>query len=216
VTAVASLDTIETAIHDMRAGRPIVVTDHAEREDEGDLVVAASHATPAVIAFMMTHCRGLICAPITSDRAAALDLPPMVTENRERLRTAFTVSIDAVKGVTTGISARDRARAVAVLVDPDAGAGDLVRPGHLFPLIADPGGVLARAGHTEAGIDLARLAGLAPAAVICEIAGDDGEMLRGDALKEFSRSHGFTQIAISDLADWLRVGDTEGLTTSGA
>jgi len=206
VSVVASVDTIESAIQDMRAGRPVVVTDHAEREDEGDLVVAASHASPAVIAFMMTHCRGLICAPITSDRAAALELPPMVVNNRERLRTAFTVSIDAVKDVTTGISASDRARAVALLVDPDAGPGDLVRPGHLFPLIADPGGVLARAGHTEAGVDLATLAGLAPAAVICEIAGEDGDMLRGQALRDFSRFHGFTQVAISDLAQWIRDG----------
>lgn len=194
---------VEHAVADLRRGRPVVVTDHPERENEGDLVIAAEDATPEVIAFMMSECRGLICAPITAERAATLDLPAMVERNTESLRTAFTVSVDAAKGVTTGISARDRALAVRVLINADSVATDLVRPGHLFPLVGAAGGVIERPGHTEAALDLAALAGKEPAGLICEIAGADGEMLRGAALAEWSRRHGFVQISISELQDYV-------------
>ncbi|MFV0634120.1 3,4-dihydroxy-2-butanone-4-phosphate synthase [Demequina sp.] len=194
---------LEQAVDEIRAGRAIVVTDHPDREDEGDLVVAAVHATTEWIAFMMRECRGLICAPITLERAQHLDLPLMVERNQEALRTAFTVSVDATHDITTGISAPDRARAVAVLTDPTATASDLVRPGHLFPLIAAAGGVRARPGHTEAAIDLAQLAGLDPSGVICEIAGDDGHMLRGQSLRDFSARHGLVQISIDEMVEAL-------------
>ncbi|WP_291378752.1 3,4-dihydroxy-2-butanone-4-phosphate synthase [Demequina sp.] len=199
---------VEAAIAAIAAGRPVVVTDHPERENEGDLVIAAEDATAAVIAFMMTECRGLICVPVTAARAQTLELPPMVVRNSEALRTAFTVSVDAARGVTTGISATDRAVAVGVLADPASGPADLVRPGHLFPLIAAPGGVLERAGHTEAAIDLAVLAGRRPAGVICEIAGEDGEMLRGESLRAFSRAHGLVQISIAELVRYRQAGVT--------
>ncbi|WNM27577.1 3,4-dihydroxy-2-butanone-4-phosphate synthase [Demequina capsici] len=197
---------VEAAVREFALGRPVVVTDHPDREDEGDLIVAGVHATAEIIAFMMRECRGLICAPMLPDRAARLDLPLMVERNTELLRTAFTVSVDAASGATTGISASDRSRAVAVLCDPGATAGDLVRPGHMFPLIADVGGVVARPGHTEAAIDLARLAGLPPVGVICEIAGDDGEMLRGESLRAFCQEHGLVQVSIDEMIDALTSG----------
>ncbi|WP_062293035.1 3,4-dihydroxy-2-butanone-4-phosphate synthase [Demequina phytophila] len=203
MTAVITRAAVDDAVAAIAAGLPVVVTDHPDREDEGDLIIAAEHATPGWIAFMMRECRGLICAPITAARAAELGLAPMVEVNQEVLRTAFTVSVDAAQGITTGISASDRARAVALLHDSSATAADLVRPGHLFPLVAVDGGVVARPGHTEAAIDLARLAGLAPAGVICEIAGDDGEMLRGEALRAFSRRHGLVQVSIDELVEHL-------------
>src|SRR5580658_7105430 len=171
-------DPIEDAIKEMRAGRMIVVTDDADRENEGDLVMAAEKITPAAVNFMATHGRGLICAPITEERAAQLGLQRMVLENRESYRTDFTVSVDAALGVTTGISAPDRARTIQLLVDPKAAPHDLVQPGHVFPLRARDGGVLRRAGHTEASVDLARLAGLQPAGVLCEILKADGHMAR--------------------------------------
>lgn len=189
----------------MRAGRPIVVTDHPGRENEGDLVIAAALVTAEHVAFMMDQCRGLICAPLTARRAAQLGLPPMVADNAEALRTAFTVSVDAAVGVTTGISAADRARTLAVLVNPDSVAADLVRPGHMFPLIAADGGVLERVGHTEAAVDLAIASGHEPVGVICEIAGEDGEMLRGEALDAFSRRNGFAQISIDDVVAYRRL-----------
>ncbi|MEZ0448705.1 3,4-dihydroxy-2-butanone-4-phosphate synthase [Cellulomonas sp. ICMP 17802] len=195
---------VSDAIDAIRAGRPVVVTDHPGREDEGDLVVAARHATREVVAFMMDQCRGLICVPVTAERAALLDLPPMVPDNQESLRTAFTVSVDATAGITTGISAADRAATIDVLWRPGSTATDLVRPGHVFPLVAHPGGVVARPGHTEAAIDLAVLAGLEPAGVICEIADRDGAMLRGARLRRFSRRHGLVQVSIDELADHLR------------
>lgn len=195
------MSAVERAIASIAAGRPVVVTDHPGREDEGDLVIAAQHATPEWVAFMMSLCRGLICVPITRERAELLQLPPMVPVNTESLRTAFTVSVDATRGITTGISAADRATTIDVLWRPGATAADLVRPGHVFPLVADGGGVVARPGHTEAAVDLARLAGLEPAGVICEIADRHGEMLRGDRLRRFSRRHGFVQISIDELVD---------------
>lgn len=203
MTQTKARSVVADAISEIRSGRPIVVTDHPDREDEGDLVIAAQHATKEWVAFMMRECRGLICAPITAARAAELDLPQMTARNTEVLKTAFTVSIDAARGVTTGISASDRAEAIRLVHDPATTPGDLVRPGHLFPVVAVDGGVRARPGHTEAAIDLSLLAGLRPAGVICEIAGDDGEMLRGSGLREFSGRHGLVQISIDELVEYL-------------
>ncbi|MGW1718632.1 bifunctional 3,4-dihydroxy-2-butanone-4-phosphate synthase/GTP cyclohydrolase II [Streptomyces sp. NPDC002156] len=196
-----SLDPIEQAIADIAAGRPVVVVDDEDRENEGDLVIAAEKATPEIVAFMMSECRGLICAPMEGDELDRLRLPQMVDDNTESMKTAFTVSVDAsaVHGVSTGISASDRATTLQLLAGGDAGADDFVRPGHIFPLRARPGGVLVRNGHTEAAVDLARLAGLRPAGAIVEIAGEDGRMLRLPELIPFARKHGLTIISIEDL-----------------
>lgn len=196
-----SLDPIEQAIADIAAGRPVVVVDDEDRENEGDLVIAAEKVTPEIVAFMMSECRGLICAPMEGDELDRLRLPQMVDDNTESMKTAFTVSVDAsaVHGVSTGISASDRATTLQLLASGDAGADDFVRPGHIFPLRARPGGVLARNGHTEAAVDLARLAGLRPAGAIVEIAGEDGRMLRLPELIPFARKHGLTIISIEDL-----------------
>src|SRR6201991_2993088 len=175
---VPQFDPIEDVIKEIRAGAIVVVTDDEDRENEGDLVMAAEKITPDAVNFMATHGRGLICAPITEERAEELGLQRMVLENRESYRTDFTVSVDAAKGVTTGISAHDRARTIQLLVDPKAKPQDLVQPGHVFPLRAKAGGTLRRAGHTEASVDLARLAGLTPAGVLCEILHTDGTMAR--------------------------------------
>ncbi|MEW2118595.1 bifunctional 3,4-dihydroxy-2-butanone-4-phosphate synthase/GTP cyclohydrolase II [Streptomyces sp. NPDC005474] len=201
-----SLDPIERAIADIAAGRPVVVVDDEDRENEGDLVIAAEKATPEIIAFMMSECRGLICAPMEGDELDRLRLPQMVDDNTESMKTAFTVSVDAsaVHGVSTGISASDRAITLQLLAGGDAGADDFVRPGHIFPLRAKPGGVLARNGHTEAAVDLARLAGLRPAGAIVEIAGEDGRMLRLPELIPFARKHGLTIISIEDLVAYRR------------
>jgi len=192
-------DPIEEVVKDIRAGRMVIVTDDADRENEGDLVMAADKITPNTVNFMATHGRGLICAPITEERAAELGLQRMVLENRESYRTDFTVSVDAAKGVTTGISAHDRARTIQVLVDPQATPQDLVQPGHVFPLRAKPGGVLRRAGHTEASVDLARLAGLTPAGVLCEILNADGTMARLPELLKFRKKHRLKMCSIEDL-----------------
>ncbi|MCX4727813.1 bifunctional 3,4-dihydroxy-2-butanone-4-phosphate synthase/GTP cyclohydrolase II [Streptomyces sp. NBC_00963] len=201
-----SLDPVEQAVRDIAAGRPVVVVDDEDRENEGDLVIAAEKATPEIVAFMMSECRGLICAPMEGDELARLDLPQMVENNTESMKTAFTVSVDAATahGVTTGISAADRATTLRLLADGRAGAGDFVRPGHVFPLRAKPGGVLVRNGHTEAAVDLARLAGLRPAGAIVEIAGEDGVMLRLPELVPFARKHGLTIISIEDLIAYRR------------
>ncbi|GAA2712258.1 MULTISPECIES: bifunctional 3,4-dihydroxy-2-butanone-4-phosphate synthase/GTP cyclohydrolase II [Streptomyces] len=195
------LDPVERAIADIAAGRPVVVVDDADRENEGDLVVAAEKVTTEIVAFMMSECRGLICVPLEEQDVDRLDLPQMVERNTESMRTAFTVSVDATRahGTDTGISAADRATTIRLLADPAAIPGDFVRPGHVFPLRAKPGGVLARNGHTEAGVDLARLAGLRPAAAIVEIAGEDGAMLRLPELVPFARKHGLSIISIEDL-----------------
>ncbi|WP_079124757.1 bifunctional 3,4-dihydroxy-2-butanone-4-phosphate synthase/GTP cyclohydrolase II [Streptomyces lushanensis] len=196
-----SLDPVEQAIRDIAAGRPVVVVDDEDRENEGDLVIAAEKATPEIVAFMMSECRGLICAPMEGPELDRLELPQMVDHNTESMRTAFTVSVDAapVHGVTTGISAADRATTLRLLAAGDTEPGDFVRPGHVFPLRAKPGGVLVRNGHTEAAVDLARLAGLRPAGAIVEIAGEDGVMLRLPELIPFARKHGLTIISIEDL-----------------
>ncbi|MEV8457210.1 bifunctional 3,4-dihydroxy-2-butanone-4-phosphate synthase/GTP cyclohydrolase II [Streptomyces sp. NPDC052095] len=200
------LDPVGQAIRDIAAGRPVVVVDDEDRENEGDLVVAAEKATPEIVAFMMSKCRGLICAPMEGDELDRLDLPQMVDRNTESMRTAFTVSVDAAPahGVTTGISAADRAATLRLLAGGEAGPGDFVRPGHVFPLRARPGGVLVRNGHTEAAVDLARLAGLRPAGAIVEIAGEDGVMLRLPQLVPFARKHGLTIISIEDLIAYRR------------
>ncbi|MEU2840680.1 bifunctional 3,4-dihydroxy-2-butanone-4-phosphate synthase/GTP cyclohydrolase II [Streptomyces sp. NPDC007076] len=200
------LDPVEQAVRDIAAGRPVVVVDDEDRENEGDLVVAAEKATPEIVAFMMSHCRGLICAPMENDELERLELPQMVDHNTESMRTAFTVSVDAsaAHGVTTGISAADRATTLRLLAGGEAGPGDFVRPGHIFPLRARSGGVLVRDGHTEAAVDLARLAGLRPAGAIVEIAGEDGVMLRLPQLVPFARKHGLTIISIADLIAYRR------------
>ncbi|MFE2165537.1 bifunctional 3,4-dihydroxy-2-butanone-4-phosphate synthase/GTP cyclohydrolase II [Streptomyces sp. NPDC059447] len=200
------LDPVEQAIRDIAAGRPVVVVDDEDRENEGDLVIAAEKATPEIIAFMMSECRGLICAPMEGDELERLELPQMVQNNTESMKTAFTVSVDAsaAHGITTGISAADRATTLRLLADGVSDPGDFVRPGHIFPLRAKPGGVLVRNGHTEAAVDLARLAGLRPAGAIVEIAGEDGVMLRLPELIPFARKHGLTIISIEDLIAYRR------------
>ncbi|MEV6564843.1 bifunctional 3,4-dihydroxy-2-butanone-4-phosphate synthase/GTP cyclohydrolase II [Streptomyces kronopolitis] len=201
-----ALDPVEQAIADIAAGRPVVVVDDENRENEGDLVLAAEKATPEIVAFMMSECRGLICAPMEGPELDRLALPQMVEHNTESMRTAFTVSVDATAahGVSTGISAADRATTLRLLASGESVAGDFVRPGHIFPLRARPGGVLVRDGHTEAGVDLARLAGLRPAAAIVEIAGEDGTMLRLPELVPFARKHGLSIISIEDLIAYRR------------
>jgi 3,4-dihydroxy 2-butanone 4-phosphate synthase/GTP cyclohydrolase II len=197
-------DPIEDVIKDIRAGRMVIVTDDADRENEGDLVMAAEKITPDAVNFMATHGRGLICAPITEERAEQLGLQRMVLENRESYRTDFTVSVDAAKGVTTGISAHDRAHTIRQLVDPKASPQDFVQPGHVFPLRAKPGGVLRRAGHTEASVDLARLANLTPAGVLCEILHADGTMARLPELMKFRKKHRLKLCSIQDLIVYRR------------
>jgi 3,4-dihydroxy 2-butanone 4-phosphate synthase/GTP cyclohydrolase II len=189
----------EAIIDEARNGRMFILVDDDDRENEGDLVIPAQMATPEAINFMARHGRGLICLALTKDRADSLGLQPMVNNNRSRNETAFTVSIEAKEGISTGISAADRARTVAVAIDASHGPDELVSPGHVFPLVAKPGGVLVRAGHTEAGVDIARLAGLNPSAVICEIMRDDGSMARLDDLMDFARAHGLKIGTIRDL-----------------
>ena len=180
-------DTIDDVVSDIAAGRIVIVTDDADRENEGDLVMAAEKVTPDAVNFMTKHGRGLICVPISNERAEQLGLQRMVAQNREMYRTDFTVSVDAAKGVTTGISAHDRAATIQTIANPKSKPDDLVQPGHVFPLRAKDGGVLRRAGHTEAAVDLARMAGLQPAGVLCEILHDDGTMARLPELMEFRK-----------------------------
>jgi 3,4-dihydroxy 2-butanone 4-phosphate synthase/GTP cyclohydrolase II len=194
---------IPEAIADFREGKMVVVVDDEDRENEGDLTIAAQHVTPDIINFMATHGRGLICLPMTGDRLDELRIPLMVQddENSARFGTAFCVPIEAKQGTTTGISAADRARTILAACDPSTKPQDLARPGHMFPLRAQDGGVLVRAGQTEAAVDLARLAGLQPAGVICEIMDDDGTMARGPRLERFCRQHGLRLITIKDLIE---------------
>jgi 3,4-dihydroxy 2-butanone 4-phosphate synthase/GTP cyclohydrolase II len=190
---------VETALLSVRAGRMIIIVDDEDRENEGDLMVAAEKVSPEVINFMARHGRGLICLPLTRERLEDLQLHLMVSENTARFQTAFTISIDAKKGVTTGISAHDRAATILAAIDPATKPDDLARPGHVFPLQATEGGVLSRAGQTEAAVDLARLAGLEPAGVICEIMNEDGSMARMPQLDEVSRRHGIPILTIAEL-----------------
>ena len=198
-----AFDPIEDLVADIKAGRRVIITDDENRENEGDLVLAAANVTPEAITFMATHARGLICAPLTAERAAEINLSTPASLS-DPFGTAFTQSVDARKGTTTGISAFDRARTVRTLIDPAASAADFVSPGHLFPLIARPGGVLRRAGHTEAAVDLARLAGLTPAGVICEIMNDDGTMARIPQLDEFRKKHNLKWGTVAELIAYRR------------
>ncbi len=194
---------IETAIAQLQAGQPVIVTDSADRENEGDVVMAAELVTTEWLAWTIRHTSGFLCAPMTNERANELDLPLMVSENQDSRRTAYTVSVDAAEGVTTGISARDRAETLRVLANPASGPGDLIRPGHIIPLRAVAGGVRERAGHTEAAVDLLDLAGLQPVAVIGEITNDDGSMMRGETLIAFAAEHQLTIISIEELVEHL-------------
>src|SRR6201990_1907989 len=196
--------TIEEAIEDIREGRMVVVVDDPDRENEGGLVVAAQFATPEAINFMATHGRGLICLCLTEERCDELGLQPMTDRNETPFGTAFTVSIEARDGIATGISAHDRSRTVQVAIDPSKGADDLVRPGHIFPLRARDGGVLQRGGQTEAAVDLARLAGLIPAGVVCEIMNEDGTMARVGDLIPYCERHGLKLITVADLIEYRR------------
>src|ERR687885_229743 len=196
--------TIEEAIEDIRAGRFVVVVDDPDRENEGDLVIAAQFATPEAINFMATHARGLVCLCLTEERADYLGLRPMTENNEAPLATAFTVSIEARDGVTTGISAADRSRTIQVAIHPDSTPHDLVQPGHVFPLRAKPGGVLERIGQTEAAVDLARLAGLNPSGVVCEVMNDDGTMARVPDLVPYCARHGLKMITVADLVEYRR------------
>jgi 3,4-dihydroxy 2-butanone 4-phosphate synthase/GTP cyclohydrolase II len=194
-----SFATIPELLEDIRAGRMVVIVDDEDRENEGDLIMAAEKVRPEDINFMVTHARGLVCLSLTEARCRQLNLPPMVSDNRSPYRTNFTVSIEAAEGVTTGISAGDRARTIQAAVRPEASPQDLTQPGHIFPLMAQAGGVLARAGHTEAASDLARLSGLEPAGVLVEILDTDGGMARRPALEVFARAHGLRMGSIEDL-----------------
>ena len=198
------LDSVERAVADIAAGRPVVVVDDADRENEGDIIFAASKATPALLAFTIRHTSGVICVPMVGEELDRLQLPLMTTQNNERMRTAFTVSVDARDGVTTGISAADRARTVRTLVDSATEPYELVRPGHVFPLRYTTGGVLRRPGHTEAAVDLVRLAGLAPAGVLAEVVNDDGTMTRLPGLRAFADKHGLALISIAQLIEFRR------------
>ena len=193
---------IETALNDLRQGRMIILVDNESRENEGDLVIAAQYATPEAINFMCQYARGLVCLPMLEEDFDRLKIPMMTANNRSKHQTAFGVSFEAAQGVTTGISAQDRARSVQVAVDPGSGPDDIIMPGHTFPLKARPGGVVERTGHTEGSVDLARLAGCKPAAVICEIMNDDGTMARLPELTVFARRHGLNMVSIADLVHY--------------
>jgi 3,4-dihydroxy 2-butanone 4-phosphate synthase/GTP cyclohydrolase II len=204
MTVTTPFATIEEAIEEIREGRMVVVVDDPDRENEGDLTIAAQFATPEAVNFMATHARGLVCLCLTEERADELGLRPMTEHNEAPLGTAFTVSIEAREGVTTGISAGDRSRTIQVAVHPDSTPHDLVQPGHVFPLRAKQGGVLERIGQTEAAVDLARLAGLTPAGVICEIMNDDGTMARVPDLIPYCGRHGLKMITVADLVEYRR------------
>ncbi|WP_433294913.1 bifunctional 3,4-dihydroxy-2-butanone-4-phosphate synthase/GTP cyclohydrolase II [Actinoplanes sp. CA-030573] len=200
---------IERAIADIAAGRPVIVVDDEDRENEGDLIFAAEKATPELVAFMVRYTSGYICAPITEEEADRLDLPPMYHTNQDRRGTAYAVTVDATEGVSTGISAADRARTLRLLSSPDTRPTDLSRPGHVVPLRAKAGGVLRRPGHTEAAIDLAVLAGLRPAGVLCEMVNDDGTMQRRPDLEKFAIEHDLVLITIADLVAYRRRNDRQ-------
>jgi 3,4-dihydroxy-2-butanone 4-phosphate synthase len=199
------LDPVEDAVRAMAAGRPVLVVDNEDRENEGDIIFAAQHATPALMGWTIRYSSGVICVPLPGERADALALPSMVAVNEDAKGTAYTVSCDAAVGVSTGISATDRALTARVLADPAAGPASVTRPGHIFPLRAVDGGVRERPGHTEAAVDLCRLAGLEPVGVIAEVVYDDGEMMRLDGLRAFAAEHGCPLVSIEDLVAFLDV-----------
>lgn len=198
------LDSIEEAIAEIAAGKMVVVVDDEDRENEGDLIFAASKTTPELVGFMVRHSSGVICVPMEGPDLDRLGLPPMTAVNEDRKGTAYSVSVDARDGIETGISAKDRSRTIKVLSDSATEPWEITRPGHVFPLRAMPGGVLRRPGHTEAAVDLARLAGLTPAGVICEIVHDDGSMMRAPELRAFANEHGLKMISIADLIKYRR------------
>ncbi len=202
------ISSIEEIIAEMRAGRMVILVDEEDRENEGDLVLAAEHVTPEAINFMVKHARGLVCLTLTEARCKQIGLTPMARDNKSQFSTAFTVSIEAAVGVTTGISAHDRARTVQAAVARNAVSDDIVQPGHIFPITAKPGGVLVRAGHTEAGCDLAQMAGLEPSSVICEILKDDGSMARLPDLMVFAQEHGLKIGTIADLIHYRSRNET--------
>lgn len=202
-TGRTGLDPVESAIAAMAAGRAVIVVDNEDRENEGDIIFAAEHATPALMGWTIRYSSGVICVPLDSERADALILPPMVEINEDAKGTAYTVSCDAAIGVSTGISASDRALTARILADPNSTPASITRPGHIFPLRAVNGGVRERPGHTEAAVDLCRLAGLAPVGVIAELVHDDGEMMRLDSLRDFAAEHGCPLISIEDLVSYV-------------
>ncbi|MFK3776669.1 3,4-dihydroxy-2-butanone-4-phosphate synthase [Agrobacterium sp. NPDC089420] len=195
---------IEDAIEAISRGEMVIVVDDEDRENEGDIIAASDSITPQQIAFMMNHARGLVCVAMPGERLDALDIPLMVSRNTESLKTAFTVSVDYIPGTTTGISAADRAKTVRALVSEDSRPDDFARPGHIFPLRANPQGVLGRTGHTEAAVDLCRLAGKFPSGTICEVANDDGTMARLPQLEVFAERHGLLVVTIKDLVAYLK------------
>ncbi|MFC9772452.1 MULTISPECIES: 3,4-dihydroxy-2-butanone-4-phosphate synthase [unclassified Pseudarthrobacter] len=211
VVPTRGLDSIGDAVRAMAAGRPVLVVDNEDRENEGDIIFAAQHATPALMGWTIRYSSGVICVPLTGERADALELPPMTAVNEDAKGTAYTVSCDAAIGVSTGISATDRALTARVLADPQALPASVTRPGHIFPLRAVDGGVRERQGHTEAAVDLCRLAGLEPVGVIAEVVYDDGEMMRLDGLRSFAAEHGCPLVSIEDLVAYLEAGTGGGL-----
>jgi 3,4-dihydroxy-2-butanone 4-phosphate synthase len=214
-TLASRLSSIEDALAAIRAGRPVIVADDERRENEGDVILSAELATPEWIAWTVAHSSGFICAPVSAEIADTLDLPPMVAHNEDVRGTAYTVTVDAAEGVTTGISAHDRAHTLRVLADPASRRDDLHRPGHVVPLRARPGGVRERAGHTEASIDLMTAAGLRPAAAICEIVDEDGSMMRLPRLVELGEREGVPVITIAALAEWLDAANRTNGSTEG-
>lgn len=195
---------IAAALEATRAGVPVILLDDFDRENEADLIVAAEKLSVETMALMIRECSGIVCLCLSDDKVRALELPPMAAENGSRYGTPFTVSIEARHGVTTGVSAADRVQTIQAAIARNAQPDDLVRPGHVFPLRATPGGVLARAGHTEGSVDLARLAGLQPAAVLCEVMNPDGTMMRGEQIERFAEERGFPILTIAELIQWRR------------
>ena len=195
---------ISAALDAMRAGIPVILLDDFDRENEADLIVAAEHITSDTMALMIRECSGIVCLCLPDEKVRALELPPMAPENGSRYGTPFTVSIEARHGVTTGVSATDRVTTIQAAIAHDARPDDVVRPGHVFPLRATPGGVLARAGHTEGSVDLARLAGLQPAAVLCELMNPDGTMMRGEQIEQFAAERDFPILTIAELIQWRK------------
>lgn len=193
---------IHAALEAMRAGIPVVLLDDFDRENEADLIVSVERLTVRTMAMLIRECSGIVCLCLTSEVVQKLDLPPMSAHNESRYGTPFTVSIEARDGVSTGVSAADRVTTVKAAIAPDAKPGDLVRPGHVFPLCATPGGVLARRGHTEGAVDLAEMAGLQPAAVLCELMNEDGSMMRGEAIEQFAALHRMPILTIAEIIEW--------------
>jgi len=205
LSPVLSLESrIHAALEAMRAGIPVILLDDFDRENEADLIVATDRLTVETMALMIRECSGIVCLCLTAEKVRELELPPMAAENGSKYGTPFTVSIEARHGVTTGVSAADRVTTIRAATAPDARPEDVVRPGHVFPLRATPGGVLMRAGHTEGSVDLAQLAGLAPSAVLCELMNPDGTMMRGEAIERFAQLHGMPMLTIAELIAWRK------------